>query len=283
MHTQDVPAYVDLAGAGLPDVIAQAGLAVTEAARFGQYPPAELAARRRAIELDRGVSFDLSCWLNYRTVGTRRAPGSPVGIAGSRTLADAADRTRWRWAGGVDSSTSTYFVMADDAGDMMRLSVLVDTAVLPPDEAVGWLRALERLLCAATTTEIGTAEIGAHTDLIPASRPGEWCRTEAGWARLSSVTDLVRRTAGVRRADVFATPDHRLVAYLDGTASAIDSAIDIDIARLHAACVGALPGLRTAIAPHHYVICTCAPPDSDFLAWQRLPILAEGSGRPHRP
>jgi hypothetical protein len=219
---------------------------------------------------------------------------------------EETDRTRWRWAGGTGSSTGsgtgTFLVSADDAadvGDMMRISVLVDTAVLPPDEAVARLRALERLLCAATTAEIETSEIGDLTNdlacLRPAPRSADWCLTEGGWAHLPTVADLLRRAAGGRRADVFAAPGpggHHLLAYVDGTVPVID------IARLHAACVDALPGLRTAVAPHHYVVCAGAPvaepagpadaagpvgpadaARADLTAWQRLPVLAKGTGR----
>jgi hypothetical protein len=300
VHAQGVPGCVDVADRTLSDVITQAGRLVLDAARFGQYPPAELAARRRAVEIDRGVAFDLSCGLDYRSArlpcpsddaacpgdAARRAGGRPNVLASglpvrpprAPTPAEMTDRTRWRWAGGVDGATSTYFVTADDSGDMIRLSMLVDTALLPPDEAVAWLRAVERLLCAAmTTADIGTPEIGDITGLAPAARPDDWCLTECGWAHVPTVADLVHRAAGERRAEVFAAPGpggHHLLAYVDGTRSGVD------ITRLHVACVDALPGVRIAVAPHHYVVCAGAATGEGLAGWQRLPVLAKGTGRP---
>jgi hypothetical protein len=283
MYTEDVPAVVDLADASMAEVIARSGLAVVRAARFGRYPPADLAARRRAVESERGVALDLSCWLNYRAAPAR--PGSarraqPSGSPDYRSLTEAEQRTRWRWSAGPRDSTATYFVFADDAGDMLRITLMLDSALLPPEEALAWLRGVERLLCAATARDIGVREIGSVTGITPAGRGDGWCLTDASWAYLPAVAELVRRASGGRRAEVFALPGRggdRLTAYLDGTGSP-------DIASLHARCVAALPGVRITIAPHQYVTCAGAPaPGAGIDDWRRLPVLAAGTGRDPRP
>jgi hypothetical protein len=222
MHTQDVPFHLDLAGAGMAELIGRAEVAVTRAARLGHYPPAELAARRRAIEIERGVAFDSSLRLD----------------AGEATL-------------------------------------MYDSAVLPQDEARGWAASVERLLRAAAAGEVGAAEIGAHTELVPVVRGVGWCLAERSWVHLPSVADLVGEVAGVRRVAVFRDPvfsgGNRLVAFLEG---------GVDIPWLHAGCVNALPGRRTVIAPHRYVVCARRPEEPGIAGWQRLPVLAEGTGRP---
>ncbi|WP_214111399.1 condensation domain-containing protein [Acrocarpospora catenulata] len=252
MHTQDVPVCVPVSDLALSELIVRSGAELTRAARFGQHPPSELAARRREIELERGIRFDLSCWLNYRRLGTARPP---------RVTPADLDKTVWRWEEGVDSSTSTYFIFADDAGDLIRLTLLLDTAILPPEEALAWLRALESLLCTACTTEIGTSEIGAHTGLSTTPRDLDWVCTPGGWAHLPSVTDLVRRCAGSPRAQVVAEGGS-LVAYLDEKQ---------DLTDLHERIVAALD--RVTVAPHRYVLCADAPGPG-------VPVLAEGTGRP---
>jgi len=261
-----VPVFLDVSDATLSDVITRANKAVVRAARFGQYPPHDLAAHRRAIELDRGVAFDLSCWLNYRTLATRRPT---TDIPSPAALATAAERTRWRWINAVDSSTSTYFIFADDAGDLLRLTLLHDTALLPSDEALARLRGLERLLCAAVSHDLALPDAGDHTGLTPATYSPEWTLTEAGWTHRPAVTTLLRHAANTHHADVFATPEG-LVAYL---------ASETDPHRLHTTLVDALPGHRNAVAPHHYVVCATPPPTPDLTAWQRLPVLVQGSGR----
>ncbi|GAA1010902.1 hypothetical protein Aple_066490 [Acrocarpospora pleiomorpha] len=258
MHTQDVPVCIDLLDISISDLIARSGVALTRAARFGPHPPGELAKLRHEIEHERGISFDLSCWLNYRQLGPAR-PHTPGKIG-----PDALDRTIWRWLDGVDSSTSTYFVFADDAGNMLRLTLLLDAAILPPEESLAWLRGMERLLCTATTTEIGTTEIGEHTGLEPARRDGDWHLTKAGWAHMPSVTELVRNATGARQAEV-AVHDDELVATLIDPDST-------DLQKVHAACMDALPGMRVAMAPHRYVIHADAHGPAEN-------ILAEGTGR----
>jgi hypothetical protein len=64
----------------------------------------------------------------------------------------------------------------------------------------------------------------------------------------------------------------RLVVFLDAGPR-------IDLARLHADCVGALPGLRTAVAPRHYVVCAGSPTVPDLVGWRQQPVLVQGSGR----
>jgi hypothetical protein len=275
MYTEDVPVVVDLADAGMAEVIARSGRAVVQAARFGRYPPADLDARRRATESERGVAFDLSCWLNYRTMPARRP--QPTGPPDHQRLSEAAARTRWRWSAGPRASTSTYFVFADDAGDLLRVQVQFDSALLPSDEALAWLRGVERLLCAATSREIGIDEIGSCTGLTPDARGDGWYLTDGSWAYLPAVAELVRSASGASRAEVFPGRDgDRLTVYLTEPAS-------LDIASLHESCVAALPGRRIAIAPHQYVICAGAPPTGAGIeGWRRLPMLATGAGRgPH--
>ena len=275
MYTEDVPVVVDLADADMAEVIARSGRAMVQAARLGRYPPLDLDARRRAVESERGLAFDLSCWLNYRTMPTRRA--RPSGTPDQQRLSKAAERTRWRWSAGPQASTSTYFVFADDAGDMLRVQVEFDSALLPPDELLAWLRGIERLLCAATARDIGMHEIGLYTDLTPDARGDGWCLTDGSWAYLPAVAELVRGVSGATSAEAFLAPGphgDRLTAYLSGPAS-------LDIVSLHDRCVAALPGNRIALAPHQYVICAAAPQadGTGSADWRRLPVLAAGTGR----
>jgi hypothetical protein len=278
MYNQDAPAWVDLTDASIGDVIDRAAPAVFQAGRFGAYPPPELAAARRRVEHRRGVRLDLSCWLNYREAAAPLGP-APVPPT-AEELARARSRTRWGWVDGTDNSTSSYFVFADSRPRRLTLSVTLDSALLPPDEAVAWMQAVEHLLCAAVTEEVGVEEIGKRTGLAPDERGGDWCRTESGWAHVPGVADLVRRAAGTPRAAVLAVPSAdgtRLVAHLDGGRGGLDPAA------LHEACVAGLPGLphvRTVLAPAEYVVHAGAPSDPDDpAAWRALPVLTSGTGR----
>jgi condensation domain-containing protein len=274
MFTQDVPASVDLAGLGIAEVIGKSVPAVLDAGRFARYPPEVLLERRRRIETRRGISFDMSCWLNCRLPARAqqeagREPPSP------QALAQAARAAAWRTVGGVESSTSTYFVFADDTGDSLTLTLLHDTAILPPAEGLAWLRALEKLLSGALAGDIAVAGIGEYTGLAPQSRDGDWHLTAGGWVCLPSATDLLSRAAGGAEAAVFPEPGGggRLLGFVDGHQRGLG------LSRLHDACMAALPGNRTAAAPHRYVVCGGAPRAGGLDAWQRLPVLQEGTGR----
>jgi len=273
MYIQEVPVCVDLADASIADVIARSGQAILPAARFGRYPPADMLAARRRVELRRGAAFDLSCWINY-SPNVRLAPVADR--PSPRALAQARSRTRWRWIDGPDSSTSSYFIFVTEGPDTLVLTVVLDTALLHPPEAVGWLRAVEQVLCASLDGDVAVSQLDRHAELTATSRSGDWCLTDAGWACLPDVVDLVRGVSGAPRAEVFAVPSAEgpcLTAFLDG------GRLVPDIGELHTACVDALPGNRTVIAPQHYVVCAGAPRVSDLTGWQRLPVSAEGTGR----
>lgn len=273
MYTQDVPAWVDLTDASVADVIDRAAPAILQAARFGMYPPIDLEAARKRTELDRGIAFDLSCWLNV--VPVARISSSEERPSAS-DLARARTQAHWRWVEGTDNSTSTYFVFANGAGDTLVLTLIVDTAVLPPDEALAWVRAVERVLGDSVSQEVAAARIGEHAELSRVSRDGDWTLADGNWIRRSDVAGLVLGASGSAVVDVFAVPSPqgpRLTAFVDGGRCVPD------LARLHEDCVAALPGNRTAMAAQEYVVCSGVPRTRDMAGWQLMPVLAQGTGR----
>jgi hypothetical protein len=64
-----------------------------------------------------------------------------------------------------------------------------------------------------------------------------------------------------------------LVAYLPAVVDTAQAA--------HAACMDALPERMNTMAPGHYVLCGGDVPadPTDTAAWDKLPVVAEGSGR----
>lgn len=278
MFNQDAPAWVDLTDASIGDVVRRATPVVFQAVRFGAYPPADLVAARERIEHRRGIVLDLSCSLNFRETAAPLGPVHETPTAAE--LARAEARTRWGWVDGTDNSTSSYFIFADSRPKRLTLSMTIDSALLPPDEAVGWLRAVERVLCASVTEDFGVADIGRRTGLAPDARDADWCLTESGWAHVPGVADLVRRAAGTPQAAVLPVPSAagtRLVAHLDGGRGGLDPT------RLHEACLAALPALpqvRTVLTPAEYVVHAGAVEVGDEpAAWQALPVLGRGTGR----
>jgi len=199
-------------------------------------------------------------------------------------LAEAAGHTQWRWVEGSPNSTSTYFVFADDAGRALRLSVTLDAAILPPAEAVAWLHGLERLLCTATTTDVGPADLADLTGLVPDARGAAWAMVDHSWAHLPAVAEVMGAVAGGRiDVEVAATPSGpRLVAHVAAELLAgAPSAGPADaVEALHRRVVAALGGVRTAVAPHRYAVHAGLPTGPGAAGWQGVPLLLESSGRP---
>jgi hypothetical protein len=274
MFTQDVPAFVDLGDATVGDVIGRANSAILQTARFGQYPPPGMAAARAAVELDRGVAIDLSCWLNHRLTSSR--PGTTTERPSQPVLTQLRNRTRWRWAGADERSTSTYFIHVDESARAVTLTMLFDTAVIPREEAIGWLRSVESLLCAAAVADVAVADVGEHVSVTPTVFGAGWYLMDYTWVHLPTVATLVRTVAQTSAADVFPVPTHdgvRLVAYLVAPSG-------IPITRFHARCISALSGCRTAMTPHWYVFCADAPRHRDLDGWHGCRVVDEGTGRP---
>lgn len=268
MYTQDVPARVDLTDASVADVIDRATPAILQAARFGRYPPLELEAARKRIELDRGVAFDLSCWLNFVPIARLAPAGERPSAA---VLEQARAQAHWRWIEGTDNSTSTYFVFADGFGDRLVLTLIVDTAVLPADEALAWVQAIERVLGESVAQDVAVASIGERTELAQSARGDDWTLVDGNWVRLSDVAALVRGASGCASADVFAVPSAqgpKLTAFIDGGRAVPD------LARLHEDCVATLPGNRTAMAPQEYLVCAGTPRTRDLTGWSELTSMA---------
>jgi Condensation domain len=278
IFTQDVPVAVELGRARLSDVITSAGQAIMSAIRFGRYPADEMLGRQGTIETERGVAFDLSCWLNDRRVSSGVVPS--LDVPGADALMSALKNTKWRWKEPYESSTSTLFVFADDAGDAIKLTALIDTSVLPPDEAVAWMSAVERLLCAAVLEDFPLSAIGKHVDLVPTRKGAGWSVIDSSWIHLPTVTRLLTRASGGRSAEVFAEATERgtrLIAYIDGSGSPVDTVL------LHRSCVNALrespEEFRTAMAPHRYYICARRPLGTNLSDWRQMPVLIDGTGR----
>jgi hypothetical protein len=273
MFTQDVPAFVDLGDVSVADVIVRASSVILRAARFGQYPPLRMMAAKTAVELDRGIAIDLSCWLNHRLSSSR--PHATAEQPSRQLMSRLKSRTRWQWAGADERSTSTYFIHVDESARAVTLTMLFDTAVIARDEAIDWLRSVESLVCATAVGEVAVAGVGEHVSVTPTVFGAGWCLTDHTWVHLPTIAALVRSVARTSVADVFPVPTRngvRLVAYILGPAA-------IPIARFHAQCVSALSGGRTAMTPHWYVFAAGAPRHRDLDGWRGCPVVDEGTGR----
>jgi hypothetical protein len=158
-----------------------------------------------------------------------------------------------------------------------------DTGRLSRDEVESLLRAVERLLLAAAGADLDAAAVALATGLEPIPRGPGWLFVDSCWIELDEVQRLLDDALGAGVARAFPVPatgaESGLVAYLASAAGPDGTPVTPEEA--HTRCLAALSDRLTAITPQRYVVCDGTPGDpTDLTSWQRLPVLAEGSGRP---
>jgi len=147
--SQPVLCWVDTHGASFTELVRRTASASLRAYRAGPCPPAALAELRAAVEEDRGTRLDLPPVLNYRP----RATTLPVRETDAAELRRAAADAGTAWVDGDLLWQADHYLSADVDGSGVRLLLQIDTRVRSPRWAEQWAADLERVLCAAATSE----------------------------------------------------------------------------------------------------------------------------------
>jgi hypothetical protein len=140
------------------------------------------------------------------------------------------------------------------------------------------LRGVERLLVAAAAGDLDLRQLTQITGVGPVTRDGDWLSIDSCWIQLSATQRLLEDALPGAAPRVFAVPgphqNPALTAYLTATTAVRTPE------QAHTACMQALPGRHTAMAPGRYVLCASAPRDpADLTGWQHQPELTNGDGR----
>ncbi|MEU8109895.1 condensation domain-containing protein [Nonomuraea muscovyensis] len=253
---QGVLVSLGLGGTGFGDVVARAWPASVRAYRHGLYDRREVRRITRAAEQRRGVRLDLSCVFNEMREETR--PDHRL-AAHRATRPQAADEAAVR-AAMRDSvfrpepavEQETFALYAEDTPETLRLTLHADARHLDPDAVRAVLFGIERLLVESAFGEVRPEEVGALTGLAAPPREGRWLWHEGCWTDLDAVERMLGEVLDVRAARVETESGEdgkpRIAAHLWPARERLTA----DDA--HAACMAALPGRQTAVAPHRYVI-----------------------------
>ncbi len=128
----------------------------------------------------------------------------------------------------------------------------------------------------AALRTVPLAELSTVAGLSAPERDGGWVVTDLCWVHPAASRRVLAGLPSVRAAAVFASlPGSRQVGYVVPAHRG-----PVDLVRLHAWCVAALPGNESAMAPHPYVVRATARSDVDNeAAWRPVPGLVEGTGR----
>ena len=267
--TQSVLATIDTGAPSFGQVIRKTWSAMTGAFRLGAYDAAELHALRDRISAARGVDFDLTWFFNDLRAEVMPDPAAAPHTA-DLTAARAASRFGWAEPRPAEHMTFAIGVTGDQS--ITRIQVLTDTCLIGPAEAESLVRAIEELLCAEASGEPAGWEAA-----LPASRLAdldgphvEGCRVD-----LAAVERLVGAATG---ADAVVVARQRDTAP-ELTAYVFSDRPDLTPELIHDACLRLLPGRRTAMTPHRYVLCPAAARHQTVPLGGR-PVRTAGTGRP---
>ncbi|HEY2443911.1 MAG TPA: condensation domain-containing protein [Streptosporangiaceae bacterium] len=282
---QDAIVALDLNAGTFDEVIRGSRGATLTAYRCAQYDAAKLWATIDQVNEDRGTKFHRDCILNDVFIVDSPAMSAQMDVSGRAPApgdtVSAMRDTELIWVDVEPWPVLFYFVVRKMGERDVGLSLWADPLRMPRAEVERFLRGIERLLVAAAQRDIPVGEVSELTGIEPVSRDPAWLRIDRCWVELPAVQrlvdDAVAAVSGLGAGRVFSVRDadgaETLVAY-----AAIPGGAGPE--RLHAECMQRLPGRFTAMTPARYVICDRLPEDPDRIeSWQRLPFLAEGSGR----
>ncbi|HET9143152.1 condensation domain-containing protein [Actinophytocola sp.] len=253
-------------------VVAGTWRSVLEASRHARYDPGERAAMNERIEHRRGLRIEHDALFNSLVAESWSGVDAGAGCDPERVSA-ALRHTELRWRPVPPHGTPIRFSLNQIDSHLHLDLWSADTGLAPRAELESLLRAIERLLVAATDTDLDAEQIRHAIGLDPIARGPDWVLVDSCWVDLTEVQRLLDEALAPAVARIFATADGApLVAYLTAT----DAIRTPDQA--HARCMAALANHPTALTPRHYVICETAPPrPADRAAWRT--IRTAGSGR----
>jgi hypothetical protein len=260
--TQDALIGLDLTAATFDALVGHARTAQETALRNSQFEAKALwgvldeAFDRRGIGFTRDWVFNDEAVVEPGPADSQRTPLELI------EQARAATRVR---RGPADSQLPVllFFRVLRTSGEL-ELDVNANGRYFTADTVEYLLREVEQLLIDAAADDTALARPEPHA--VAAGSDPRWriggCRVEP-----TAVNELLG-SAGRAFLD-----GDELVGYLAGPGLTPRSA--------HLTALAGLRWRPTAMTPARYVICATAPDDLDDLAaWCRLPVIAEGDGRP---
>ncbi|MFI7550887.1 condensation domain-containing protein [Micromonospora sediminimaris] len=255
-------------------LVRQAWAAVVDASRHGRYDVDRQSAIARRIEHERGVVFDCEPLFNNLVIESGRAAGRATApVPTPDELVAARRTTQLRRQPMPAGTTLIRFDLYGTDGQLRLGCWSSDTGRIPDDEVESLLLAVENLLIAAGSADLGARGIRDSIPLSPVQRGPGWRLVDGCWIEVAEVQRLLDDNLPSTGARIFAEVDGLpLVAHLART-EAIRTP-----EQAHAACLAAVKAYPTAMTPRHYVICERVPDNPDDpAAWRD--VCSQGSGR----
>jgi len=281
---QDCLMLIDTSGTRFDGLVQRVGTESMRAQMHSVFDADRLAVAVQAVDHSRGTSFGHDfVFNNLSAYGVNPRDWEPEARSeeiASGALRDGEEALRW-WDPPWTPPALVQINLLETEPALVLGLMCGDTARVPQAERALLLRGTERLLVAAAAGDLGLGpgHLAGVTGLEPVARGGHWLCINSCWVDLFATQRLAEEALPGAAPRVFAVPGPDggpvLTAYLAATGAVRTPG------QAHAACMRALPGRHTAMAPGWYVLCARTPSDPlDLAAWQREPALGNGDGRP---
>jgi hypothetical protein len=264
---------------GFDELVRRCGTATLRAARYGSFHQPSHLSMLREMEHLRGVCFHPdSVFNNLAAYDTD--PGE-AGSAGNVTSTPGETAIAWWKPPSRFNQTPLEFNLLRMPEGLSVGLWTNDTTLVPPAEIESLLRGIERLVVAAAGGDVDLGRLTEVTGVKQVVRGPGWLLLGSCWVELAEVQRLLDDALDVPAARAFAVQgsDGRpaLVACL-AAGQEVRTA-----AQAHAACVAALEGRLTAMAPGRYLVWAGTPQDpGDLASWHEQRLLDDGDGRDPR-
>jgi len=164
--SQDGLFTIDFAGGTIADAVRATHRAATTAYFYGHYDPEAIDELVDAVAAERGVRFDLTLLYNDLSefADEMDDAGLPMSEAGARELLGETvivPESTW------DGQLCKLYLAAVPGADTCRLTLVGDTAYLPPHSMRTLLHGIEKIIVEAAYRDVEVAEIPALTGLTP--------------------------------------------------------------------------------------------------------------------
>jgi hypothetical protein len=265
---QDSLVLVDADAARFDELVRRVGTATLKASRHSLYDPHGLARVAHGIEWRRGVRYARDCAFN--NLSAHEVSEGTLQLH-SAQISSASESGSLGWKEPDFDPVALRFAMVKWVEQILLDVSTGHTGWLPAAEIEALLGAVQRLVVAAADQDVDLDRLTGVTGIEPVRRDADWHAVDNSWIRLSAVQRLLEEALPGCTPHAVIGADSTVTAYLAGT-----DEVPTPTAA-HSACMAALRGHPTAIAPAYYVLCDEAP--ADPAAWPQQPVRAAGDGR----
>ncbi len=139
--TQQGLCVLDIAGVPFDEALTRVKRATMTAYNYAYHDPAAFDALQHKVSRERGEDIDVSCFFN-----NRRGEIKPAGQVTPELIAEALPRTVLQWTATDKEPLRRMFTRVEnDAGDALRLSMLLDTHSMSLADGEAFLRGMEAI------------------------------------------------------------------------------------------------------------------------------------------